>query len=123
MSELEAGGPLLMELGTDGWLLEVKPEGAVVCQYGIAMDDVMAMMSDGTAEDLAADEVAKQAKYYLQPAVSRVRPLLLQSGFVETTEMTNEFVAVVFTHIIDMNDLAGVQDLVRWCQRQIEGVQ
>lgn len=123
MAELEAGGPLLMELGTDGWLLEVKPEGMVVCQYGIAMEDVMALMSEGTAEDLGTDEVAKQAKYYLQPAVSRFRPLLLQSGFVETTEMTDEFVAVVFTYAIDMSDPAKVQDLVRWCQRQIGGIE
>jgi hypothetical protein len=123
MSELESGGPLLMELGTDGWLLEVRPEGTVVCQYGIAMEDVMALMSEGTAEDLGTDEVAKQAKYYLQPAVSRFRPLLLQSGFVETTEMTDEFVAVVFTHVIDMDDPARVQHLLRWCQRQIGGMQ
>ena len=25
--ELEPGGPLVLELGSDGWLLEVKPEG------------------------------------------------------------------------------------------------
>ena len=58
--ELEPGGALAMDLGTDGWLLEVKPEGTVLCQYGVAMDDVMALMSDGTPEDLGTDEVAKQ---------------------------------------------------------------
>ncbi|MCP9447499.1 MAG: hypothetical protein NNA22_08015 [Nitrospira sp.] len=118
---LDPVGPLMMDLGHDGWLLEIKPDGAVVCQYGIAMDDVMALMSEGTAEDLGTDEVAKQAKYYLQPAVSKFRPLLLQSGFVEATEMTDEFVAVTFTRATDVESPVKVQDLIRWCRRQIGG--
>ncbi|MDH4328267.1 MAG: hypothetical protein OEV77_07085, partial [Nitrospira sp.] len=81
--ELEPDGPLAMDLGTDGWLLEIRPQGTLLCQYGVAMDDVMALMSDGTPEDLGTDEVAKQAKYFLQPAVSKYRAILLQSGFVE----------------------------------------
>src|SRR5262249_7304685 len=75
--ELQPNGPLAMDLGEDGWLLEIRPEGTLLCQYGVAMDDVMALMSDGTPEDLGTDEVAKQAKYFLQPAVSKYRALLL----------------------------------------------
>lgn len=118
---LDSGGPLMMDLGHDGWLLEIKPDGTVVCQYGIAMDDVMALMSEGTAEDLGTDEVAKQAKYYLQPAVSKFRPLLLQSGFIEATEITDEFVAVTFTRAADVESPAKVQDLIRWCRHEIGG--
>lgn len=110
-----------MDLGSDGWLLEVTPDGAVVCQYGVAMDDVMALMSDGTPEDLGTDEVAKQAKYFLQPAVSKFRPLLLQSGFVESTEITDEFVAVTFARPVDIKNSTKVADLLRWCCRQIGG--
>lgn len=119
--ELEPGGPLAMDLGPDGWLLEIRPQGTVLCQYGVAMDDVMALMSDGTPEDLGADEVAKQAKYFLQPAVSKHRALLLQSGFVEETEMNDEFVAVTFARAVDTANPAKVQDLIRWCRRQFEG--
>lgn len=119
--ELESGGPLIMDLGTDGWLLEVKPDGAVVCQYGLAMDEVMALMSDGTPEDLGTDEVAKQAKYFLQPAVSKFRPLLVQSGFTEETEINDEFVAVMFTRPVDIQNSAKVEDLLRWCCRQLGG--
>jgi hypothetical protein len=108
-----------MDLGSDGWLLEIKPEGTVVCQYGVSMDEVMALMSEGTPEDLGTDEVAKQAKYFLQPAVSRFRPLLLQSGFSEETEMNDEFVAVTFTRAVDWQNLSKAQDLIRWCCRQI----
>src|SRR5512134_670151 len=89
--ELEPGGPLALDLGSDGWLLEIKPEGKLLCQYGVAMDDVMSLMSDGTPEDLGTDEVAKQAKYFIQPAVSKFRPLLLQSGFTEEVEMNEAF--------------------------------
>jgi hypothetical protein len=117
--ELESNGPLVMDLGGDGWLLEVRPDGKVLCQYGLAMEDVMAMMSEGTPEDLGTDEVAKQAKYFLQPAVAKYRTLLLQSGFVEETEMTDEFVAVTFARDADLQNRAKLEDLLRWCCRQI----
>lgn len=117
--ELEPSGPLVMDLGSDGWLLEVRPQGTVLCQYGVAMDDVMALMSEGTPEDLGTDEVAKQAKYFIQPAVSKYRALLLESGFTEETEMTDEFVAVTFARSVDVADPAKVQGLLQWCCRQI----
>jgi len=121
-SMMEADGPLLMELGGDGWLLEVKPDGAVVCQYGVALDEVMALMSEGTAEDLGTDEVGKQAKYYIQPAVSKFRPLLLQSGFIEETDANDEFVAVTFSRAVDVENPAKVVDLIRWARREIGGM-
>lgn len=117
--ELEPNGPLVMDLGKDGWLLEVRPEGKVVCQYGVAMEDVMALMSDGTPEDLGTDEVAKQAKYFLQSAVNKYRALLLQSGFVEETETTDEFVAVTFSRAVDLQNRQKLEDLLRWCCREI----
>ncbi|MDF0667918.1 MAG: hypothetical protein P0119_17890 [Nitrospira sp.] len=120
--ELEPNGPLVMDLGGDGWLLEVRPDGKVLCQYGVAMDEVIALMSEGTPEDLGTDEVAKQAKYFLQPAVSKYRAILLQSGFVEDTEMTDEFVAVTFARPVDLENRAKVEDLLRWCCRQIGNV-
>lgn len=120
--ELEPGGPLVLDLGTDGWLLEVQPEGRVLCQYGLAMDDVMTMMSEGTPEDLGTDEVAKQAKYFVQQVVSKFRALLLQSGFTEESEMNEAFVAVSFARPIDLQNLAKVQDLIRWCCRTIGGM-
>lgn len=117
--ELEPNGSLVMDLGRDGWLLEVRPEGKVVCQYGVAMDDVMALMSDGTPEDLGTDEVAKQAKYFIQPAVNKYRALLLQSGFVEETETTDDFVAVTFSRTVDLQNRQKLEDLLRWCCREI----
>ena len=119
--ELEPDGPLALDLGSDGWLMEIKPEGKLLCQYGVAMDDVMSLMSEGTPEDLGTDEVAKQAKYFIQPAVSKFRPLLLQSGFSEQTEMNEEYVAVTFEREVDLSNLSKLQDLMRWCCRQIGG--
>jgi hypothetical protein len=119
--ELEPDGPLALDLGTDGWLMEIKPEGKLLCQYGVAMEDVMSLMSEGTPEDLGTDEVAKQAKYFIQPAVSKFRPLLLQSGFSEQTEMNEDYVAVTFERDVDFENLPKVQDLMRWCCRQIGG--
>jgi len=117
--ELEPGGALAMELGSDGWLLELTPDGRLLCQYGMALEDVMTLLSDGTPEDLGTDEIAKQAKYYIQPAVSKYRAILLKSGFSEQTEMNDEYVAVRFERSVDLTNPMAVQDLMRWCVRTI----
>ena len=119
LQELEAGGALSMDLGSDGWLLELTTDGRLVCQYGVAIDDVMTLLSDGTPEDLGTDEIAKQAKYFIQPAVSKYRALLLKSGFSEQTEMNDEYVAARFERSVNLTNPAAVQDLMRWCVRTI----
>lgn len=117
--ELEAGGALTMDLGPDGWLLELTPDGQLLCQYGLALDDVMTLLSDGTPEDLGTDEIAKQAKYYIQPEVSKYRAILLKSGFAEQTDMTDEYVAARFERNVDLANPIAVQDLMRWCVKTI----
>ena len=120
--ELEAGGGLTMDLGSDGWLLELTPDGRLLCQYGVAIEDVMTLLSDGTPEDLGTDEIAKQAKYFIQPAVSKYRSLLLKSGFFEQTEMNDAYVAIRFERNVDVSNPIAVQDLMRWCVRTIGAV-
>ena len=117
--ELDPGGAMAMDLGHDGWLLELTPDGKLLCQYGMALDDVMTLLSDGTPEDLGTDEIAKQAKYYIQPAVAKYRAILLQSGFSEQTEMNDDYVAARFERNVDMTNSMAVQDLMRWCARTI----
>src|SRR5579885_1166723 len=99
--ELKPGGALAMTLGEDGWVLEMTPDGRLICQIGMEIDDIQSLLSDGTAEDLGTDELAKQAKYYLQPSVSKFRKVLTAAGFEETTEMTDEHVAVLFQQPVD----------------------
>ncbi len=119
LQELEVGGALTMDLGPDGWLLELTPDGLLLCQYGMALDDVMTLLSDGTPEDLGTDEIAKQAKYYIQPAVSKYRTILLKSGFSEQTEMNDDYVAARFERNVDLTNPTAVQDLLRWCVKTI----
>jgi hypothetical protein len=119
LQELEAGGALTMDLGSDGWMLELTPDGRLLCQYGLALEDVMTLLSDGTPEDLGTDEIAKQAKYYIQPEVSKYRAILLKSGFSEQTEITDDYVAAFFERSIDLANPIAVQDLMRWCVRTI----
>jgi hypothetical protein len=119
LQELEAGGALTLDLGPDGWLLELTPDGLLLCQYGMALDDVMTLLSDGTPEDLGTDEIAKQAKYYIQPAVSKYRAILLKSGFSEQTEMNDDYVAARFERNVDLTNPIAVQDLMRWCVKTI----
>jgi hypothetical protein len=119
LQEFEAGGALVMDLGSDGWVLELTPDGLLLCQYGMALDDVMTLLSEGTPEDLGTDEIAKQAKYYIQPAVSKYRALLLQSGFSEQTDMNDEYVAARFERNVDLTNPIAVQDLMRWCVQTI----
>ena len=119
LQEFEAGGALVMDLGPDGWLLELTPNGLLLCQYGMALEDVMTLLSDGTPEDLGTDEIAKQAKYYIQPEVSKYRAILLQSGFSEQTEMNDDYVAARFERNVDVTNPLAVQDLMNWCVRTI----
>src|SRR5947199_9942746 len=78
--ELEVGGALLMDLGSDGWLLELTPDGRLLCQMGMNIEDIMRLMSEGMPEDLGTDEVAKQSKYYLQSSVAKFRAVLPEAG-------------------------------------------
>lgn len=119
LEEVDVGGALTMDLGSDGWLLELTPDGRLLCQYGMALDDVMTLLSDGTPEDLGTDEIAKQAKYYIQPAVSKYRAILLKSGFSEETEMNDAYVAARFERNVDLTNPPAVQNLMRWCVRTI----
>ncbi|MDP9131731.1 MAG: hypothetical protein M3M98_01185 [Nitrospirota bacterium] len=114
--ELEPGGALALDLGDDGWLLEVRSDGQLLCQHGVALDDVKSLMCDGTTEDLGTDEVAKQAKYFLGPAVSKMRPTLLKAGFIEQTDMNDDYVAIIFLKGIDFQKPDEVISVVRWCQ-------
>ena len=116
--ELEPGGALALALDDENWMLELTPDGRVICQTGIDMDDVKSLLSDGTPEDLGSDELAKQAKYYLQPVVAKVRKTFLSAGFEEATEMTDEYVAVTFQRPVDLAKLEDVTEAVRWCKRQ-----
>ena len=116
--ELEAGGALMMDLGGDGWLLEITPDGRLLCQMGMAIDEIKLLMSEGTPEDLGTDEVAKQAKYYLQPAVNKFRPALRGAGFEESAEMTEEYVATTFQKAVNFRKLEEVEQAVTWCRRQ-----
>lgn len=118
--ELEPGGALALPLGTEGWLLEITPDGRMLCQVGMDMEDIKSLLSDGTPEDLGTDELAKQAKYYLQPAASKVRKTLLGAGFEENTEMTDAYVAVTFHRPVDFQKPDDVTKAVRWCRQQFK---
>ncbi|HJU04708.1 MAG TPA: hypothetical protein VJ692_06100 [Nitrospiraceae bacterium] len=118
--ELEPGGALALPLGDEGWMLEVTPDGRLICQTGMDMEDIQSLLSDGTPEDLGTDELAKQAKYYLQPAVSKFRKALLGAGFEENTEMNDQYVAVAFQRAVDFRNLDDVTQTVQWCRQHIK---
>lgn len=118
--ELEPGGSLALPLGDEAWMLEVTPDGHLVCQTGMDMEDIQSLLSDGTPEDLGTDELAKQAKYYLQPIVAKRRKTLVSAGFEERTDMTDEYVAVAFQRAIDFAKIEEVRRAVTWCQQQFK---
>ena len=118
--ELEPGGSLALSLGDEAWMLELTPDGRLICQTGMDMDDIQSLLSTGTPEDLGTDELAKQAKYYLQPAVTKYRKILLDAGFEENTEMNDEYVAATFQRAMDFAKLDEVQQAVKWCRERIK---
>jgi hypothetical protein len=119
--ELEPGGALALTLDDEGWMLEITPDGRLVCQAGMDIDDIQSLLSDGTPEDLGTDELAKQAKYYLQPMVARFRKPLRDAGFEEQTEMTEQHVAIMFQRQVDFRKYDEVVQAIRWCKQQFAG--
>ncbi|GKS57787.1 hypothetical protein YTPLAS18_13140 [Nitrospira sp.] len=119
--ELEPGGALALHLNEEGWLLELTPDGQLICQTGMDIDDLKVLLSEGTCEDLGTDEIAKQAKGLMNRTVSRHRPALLREGFEERTEMNEQYVAVTFSQPIDLRDVDQLTNRIRWCQRQFAG--
>src|SRR2546425_5176233 len=59
--ELEVGGALLMDLGSDGWLLELTPDGRLLCQMGMDIEDIMSLMSEGTRSEEHTSELQSLA--------------------------------------------------------------
>ncbi len=109
---------LTLQLDDEDWLLEITPEGTLIVQAGYCLDDMESILSDGTAEDLGSDELAKQAKFYLQQMVSKHRKRLIQDGFTERTEMNDEYVAMFFERSLNFSDLPALTESIQQCQSQ-----
>lgn len=116
--QFEPGGALTLELDDQDWQLEITPAGLLVCQAGYALEDMQSLLSDGTAEDLGSDELAKQAKFYIQQVVAKYRDRLITDGFNERVEMNDEYVAVFFERPVDFDNLPELEQLIARYRRQ-----
>ena len=116
--QYEPGGALTLELDDQDWQLEITPAGLLVCQAGYALEDMQSLLSDGTAEDLGSDELAKQAKFYIQQVVSKYRERLVKDGFNERVAMNDEYVAIFFERPVDFDDLPELERLIAQYRRQ-----
>ena len=108
--------PLTLSLPDEDWLLEITPDGRLVCVAGYDLDDMKSILSDGTAEDLGSDELAKQVKFFLQQTTAKYRRRLIAEGFTERIEMTEDFVAANFEQQIDLEALPEVREKIQTCQ-------
>ena len=116
--QYQSGGALTLELDDQDWQLEITPAGFLVCQAGYALEDMQSLLSDGTAEDLGSDELAKQAKFYIQQVVSKYRDHLIKDGFRERIEMNDEYVAVFFERPVDFDNLSQLEQLITRYRQQ-----
>ena len=120
--QYEPDGALTLELDDGDWQLEVTPQGQLICQAGYALEDMQSLLSDGTAEDLGSDELAKQAKFYIQQVVAKYRDRLKQDGFTERTEMNDDYVAVFFERHVDLKNLPMLDQLIAQYQQQFGSI-
>ncbi len=116
--QYQPDGALTLELDDQDWQLEITPAGFLVCQAGYALEDMQSLLSDGTAEDLGSDELAKQAKFYIQQVVSKYRDHLIKDGLRERIEMNDEYVAVFFERPVDFDNLSELEQLITRYRRQ-----
>ena len=114
----DSTGTLTLQFDDEDWSLELTHQGVLVCQAGYDLDDMKSILSDGTAEDLGSDELAKQAKFYLQQTVSKHRNRLKQEGFEERIEMNDEFVAVLFEKTVNLQKLPELEQSIQRYRRQ-----
>ena len=112
---------LTLPLADEDWLLEVTNVGQLVCMAGYDLDDMKSLLSDGTPEDLGTDELAKQAKFYLQQTIAKHRNKLLAEGFKERIEMNDSFVAAHFERTIDLEALSQLRTQIQNCQTWFSG--
>lgn len=108
--------PLTLSLPDEDWLLEITPDGLLVCVAGYDLDEMKSILSDGTPEDLGSDELAKQVKFFLQQTTSKYRRKLLSEGFTERIEMNEESVAAYFEQAIDLEAHSDVRKKIQTCQ-------
>ncbi len=120
--QYETGGALTLELDDEDWQLEVTPQGQLICQAGYALEDMQSLLSDGTAEDLGSDELAKQTKFYIQQLVAKHRDRLKQDGFTERMEMNDDYVAVFFERRVDLKNLSKLDHLIAQYQQQFRTI-
>ena len=120
--QYEPDGALTLELDDGDWQLEVTPQGQLICQAGYALEDMQSLLSDGTAEDLGSDELAKQAKFYIQQVVAKYRDRLKLDGFIERIEMNDDYVAVFFERHVDLKDLSKLDQLIAQYQQQFRAI-
>jgi hypothetical protein len=106
---------LTLPLPDEDWLLEITPDGKLVCMAGYDLEDMKSMLSDGTPEDLGTDELAKQAKFYLQQTVSKHRPTLIRQGFTERIEMNDSYVAAHYERPVDFEKLSDLHLQIKTC--------
>jgi hypothetical protein len=106
---------LTLPLPDEDWLLEITPDGKLVCMAGYDLEDMKSMLSDGTPEDLGTDELAKQAKFYLQQTVSKHRPKLIRQGFTERIEMNDSYVAAHYERPVDFEKLSDLHLQIKTC--------
>ena len=120
--QYEPDGALTLELDDEDWQLEVTPQGQLICQAGYALEDMQSLLSDGTAEDLGSDELAKQAKFYIQQVVAKYRDRLKLDGFIERIEMNDDYVAVFFERHVDLKNLSKLDQLIAQYQQQFRAI-
>lgn len=113
--DIHSTDALTLPLPDEDWLLEVTADGKLVCMAGYDMDDMKSMLSDGTPEDLGTDELAKQAKFYLQQTVSKHRAKLMSHGFTERIEMNESYVAAHYERPVDFEKLADLHQQIKTC--------
>lgn len=113
--DIHSTDALTLPLPDEDWLLEITADSKLVCMAGYDLDDMKSMLSDGTPEDLGTDELAKQAKFYLQQTVSKHRPKLLRLGFTERIEMNESHVAAHYERPVDFGNLVDLHQQISAC--------
>ena len=96
-------------------LIEVGGDNKISCQFGVDMEELRTLLSGGTTEDIASDELQRVARDHLRPSFQKYRPKLSEKGFEETVDATEEYYAISFVKSVDLSDPDAVVTQLQDC--------
>ena len=115
----ESVNSILIPVKTADCLVELYSDGRLSCQFGVDMEELRTLLAGDTTEDIAEDELQRVARDHLRPLCHKYRPILINNGFEETIDVTEDYYAISFVKSVDLSDPNSVMVELQDCLKRL----